>query len=254
MSITLEFTEDKMKAGTKRLLAELRLAGVNVDNLNYNKALHVFSKAVLDKPYEEVKGAYLDKQTKPEKDHRSVMILSCGSNDILVLDGLFEVATNPGTDLEIPYHALEAQAKGIARKLGVSVFEVTLPDILQEPESDEEWVELAREMGYFEPQGSIFDQFEVDHIMVDGHSTEYRIDGDWRDALENSDDPENEVIWHVEAQEGVDKYEFFFTFGELKRAQYQFKGSWVVPNASIDGDEIPIMVSFLNINLVIATR
>lgn len=250
MSITLNLTEDKMKAGTKRLLSELRLAGVNVDSLGYNKALHVFSKAILDKPYEEVKGAYFDKQSKPEHTYHFVMILSCGSNDILVVDGCYEGATNPGTDLESPYHALEAQAEGFARKLGVSVRKVTLPDILDDPESDDEWVDLAREMGYFELHGSIFDQFEADQIFVDGHYTAYSIDGDFEHQLEGSDDPDGEVIWHAEAEEGSEKYEFFFTFGELKQARYQGKGTWMVPNATNAGKLVLIPVSFMNIQPV----
>lgn len=252
MSITLNLTEEKMKAGTKRLLAELRLAGVNVDNLGYNKALHVFSKAVLDKPYEEVKGAYLDKQVKSEQPHHFVMILSCGSNDILVVDGDYKGATNTGTDLETPYYAMEAQAENFARKLGVSVVKVTLPDILEEPESDDEWVDLARDLGYFGRKNTIFEYFDgADQIFVDGHYTEYSIDGDFEHALEASEDPDSEVIWHVEAEEGSDKYEFFFTFGELKRAEYIGLGRWVIPNAA---NKVPIVVSFANIKPVCASR
>lgn len=256
MSMTLTLTEDKMKAGTKRLLAELRLAGVNVDSLGYNKALHVFSKALLDKPYEEIKGAYFDKQpkavpqTQTEFDHHSVFILMCGSNEILVVNGAYEMATNPGTDLEIPFHVLESQAENFANKWNVRCHHLRLPEILGEPESDDEWVKLAADMGYFRREGSIFDQFEADHFFVNGLSTGYDIDPEWHAILEESDDPDSEIIWSPEAEEGFDKYEFYFTFGQLKRAQYRGHGEWVVP-CGVQGSEIAIPVKFLQVNNVI---
>lgn len=248
MSITVNFTEQKMKSGTRRLLAELRNAGVDIDALGYNKALHVFSKAVLDKPYEEVKGAFLDKKEAPEQPHHFVMILSCGSNDLLVVDEVLEQATNAGTDLEIPYHALMAHAERFANKFSVKIQKVELPEVLSEPESDDEWVDLAREMGYFSPQGSIFDYLETaDQIYVSGKHTPYRLDGDWFQKLDGSESPDGEVIWHPEAEEGWDKYEWFFTFGELKGAKYQGKGQWLIPHSvAYDSDEW-VPVSFLNV-------
>jgi hypothetical protein len=154
MTVKLVMTEEKIKAGTKRLIAELELAGVCVDALGYNKALHVFSKALFDKPYEEIKATCFDKLEVDGKEHHSVYIFGCGSNDILVVDGIYYGATNPGTDMEIPYHALDAMAESRASSLGVRVYKVTLPSILNsEPESDDEWVDLADEMGYFMPWG-----------------------------------------------------------------------------------------------------
>lgn len=253
MSVTVHFTEEKMKSGTRRLLAELRQAGVNIDALGYNKALHVFSKAVLDKPYEEIKGAFFDKTSKAEKEHHSVFILACASNDILVLDGEYVMATNVGTDLEVPYSVLEAQAEALSKKYGVTFNKIVLPEVLFAPETDDEWVNLARDMGYFEAQGSIFDHLtEADQILVAGKHTPFRLDGDWFETLENSEDPDGEVIWHPEAEEGWNKYEWFFTFGELKRAKYQGAGKWLVPNAVGQDKEEDVLVSFLNIKPVSA--
>lgn len=253
MSMTLTLTEEKMKAGTRRMLAELRNAGVNVDNLGYNKALHVFSKALLDKPYEELKGAFLDQKAQVIRKHHSVCILACMSNDILVLDGEYVVATNVGTDLEMPYSALEAQAESLASKYGVKVQKIVLPEVLFAPDTDEKWVDLARDMGYLNDHGSIFDQIsEADQIFVAGKYSPFGLDGDWFDTLEGSEDPDGEVIWHPEAEEGWDKYEWFFTFGELKRAKYQGAGKWLVPNAVGNDEEADVLVSFLNVKPVSA--
>lgn len=245
MSVTVHFTEEKMKSGTRRLLAELRQAGVNIDAMGYNKALHVFSKAVLDKPYEEVKGAFLDAADESNAARHFVMILSFGSNDILVVNEVCEGATDAGTDMEIPYRALEVQAKRFAKKFGVTVQKVSLPPVLNEAESDHEWVEVARAMGFFEPQGSIFDHlWEADQIFVSGKYTPFGLDSDWHETLENSENPDAQIIWYAEAEEGFDKYEWFFTFGELKRAKYEGQGKWQVPYGKDNRDEVWIPVSF----------
>jgi hypothetical protein len=153
MTVKFVMTEEKIKAGTKRLIAELELAGVCVDALGYNKALHVFSKALFDKPYEEIKATCFDKLEADGKEHHSVFIFGCGSNDILAVDGVYQGATNPGTDMQIPYHALDAMAKIRASSLGVMVRKMTLRNIPREPESNDEWIDFAAEMGYFMPGG-----------------------------------------------------------------------------------------------------
>lgn len=256
MSITLSLTEDKMKAGTKRMLAELKLAGVNLDGLGYNKALHIFSKALLDKPYEEVKGANFDDNKDPVVNTHSVYLLRCGSDTILAVDGAYEGATNTGTDLEVPDHALSSQAQFAASKLGVSVRVVTLPNLLDAPDTDDEWVELAREMGYFEPHRSIFCHFGADQIYVNGMLSAFTIDGDWQDTLEAAfeagEDLDTEIVWHAECEEGWDKYEYFFSFGALKRATYKGHGEWLVPYNEGTDSETQIPVRFRD--LVVAGK
>ena len=235
-------TEKKLKAAAKRLPQELTAAGVDVTDLGYAKTLDILSKSLFGKPYTEVKATLLESESDVNPDAvlppPVIVEIEHGSNIILAVDGEYITATNPGTDMEIPYHAISARSSEWAARYNVGVRDADLTGLCKFPDSDDEVVALAKKMGYFSPEGSIFEEIaEAEVILVDGHANEIGLHLNWKELVEHSNFPEGEVIWMTRTYPNGE-YEpeiHLFTFEDLCSAKKQ-GDAWII-EASRERDE-----------------
>jgi hypothetical protein len=230
MSSANTMTEKKLKSAAKRLPQELSAAGVDASSLGYAKILDVLSKSLFGKPYTEVKATLLVSESTEESQPPVIVEILHGNNVILAVDGCYYTATNPGTDMEIPYHALSARSADIAARHNVGVVEADLTGLCLEADSDDEVVEMAIQMGFFRPEGSIFAELEGSGLMlVDGHANEIGLHLNWRELVEHSNYPEGEVIWLTRTYPNGQSEPVIceFTFGDLCAARKQ-GDAWII--------------------------
>lgn len=240
MSSAPVLTEKKLKAAAKRLPEELSAAGVDVSDLGYAKTLDILSKSLFGKPFTEVKATLLAVSSEPEgkEIQPAVVEIEHGSNIILAVDGAYVCATNPGTDMEIPYYALADRAASHAAEYGVGVGSADLSGLCEFADSDDEVVRMADKMGYFRPEGSFFEALDnAELILVDGLNNDITLHLNWKELVSGSDHPDGQEIWLVRTYE-TDASEpniYVFTFGDLCRARKQ-GDCWIVPESKAAGE------------------
>jgi len=235
----------KLDAIAREVQSQLSGAtSTNGKSFGLSKCRQIVSQSLFNKPYEEIKNTLLlDDSSEPQHPVDMVHLLEYGSEHILTVNGCYVVCTANGTDLQISHNDIEDRASALASDKNTSVNHVILPQVLCPEEWEyEEVVALAKTMGYFNPQGSIFEQFEKldTEIFFGGRHCPYDINGDWMGEIENEasdyyervqdgDEYEKDsyldtVIWYPELIGGYGgydgNYELYVTFRELCCANY----------------------------------
>lgn len=219
-TLTIDTARFKEMASRMRECA----AGKSTPIGSHQSALQLLAQTLFGKPYEEVKATLLDTTTVTVAP---VLLLSYGGQHILAAHGRYMNATNPGTDLEIPFRVLEGEAHRFAQSLGAPVKEIQLPQALSDGYSDDEVVALAVRMGYHYAHPSIFECLSdmsgafIDDLMF----TEPMVSDAW-DLLESTDDPDEALLWMPELRTVEGTYEHFFSFADLCDATTQDGITW----------------------------
>lgn len=251
MYSALTMTEKKMKVAAKRLPLELASAGVDTSTMGHAKTLDILSKTLFGKPFTEVKATLLAGSEPAKAVLPAVVEIEHGSNIILAIDGCYIAATNPGTDLEIPYHALAARAASEAAKHGVGVRNANLSGLCVEVESDDEVVEMAERMGFFRPEGSFFEALEnAEMVLIDGAVNEVGLHMNWEELVSDADYPNGECIWwpRTENMDGSESDFISFTFEDLCNAVCVKEGLWSISNKTENGEHYRISLKTLSVN------
>jgi len=168
----------------------------------------------------------------------SVLLLSYGSETVLTLNGQYVCSQGPGSDMEIPFAALSAQAVSLANQHGCTVSQVELPELLGEDWEIDDVLELAGKLGYFRyekpfvhllsgtPLTVIYDGVAQVESLDDDHMDAIRCDIDsgepWRDVFERK------LVWSPDFSKGFTSCELFFSYGELGRAEEIRPNVWRV--------------------------
>ena len=237
----LVVTEKKLKAAARRLNDVLANAGVNSD-LKYAESLNVFSKGLFGISYEEVLATLLNKNpalntsSGAASGADSVYLVEVGGNTIVVVNGEYDQATCPGTDLEVPYQAVVRHAESVASALGVTVQRYTMPEAIAclEVDHDGQYVDYMRMMGFFRPEGSLFEALcTADLIQINSMSI---ICADFMGADTFEDGFSlDECVWDPDCVHigEPDEYELDFSFNELCSARKTDKG-WEIYSAKCE--------------------
>ena len=224
----LVVTEQKLKNASARFRAAIKEDGVAL-NWGANKFLNEFAKAFFGRPYEEAKATFFAEGQALHEAPKSVYLVRAGSNVILVENGAYVTATNPGTDMEMSEAHIQHMAASAASRVGVEVKNYTLPEAIAELplDSDGEYVEFMERMGFFSAEGSIFEAIEkADLITVNGMSI-WHADFMDPDKLLDEGDIEGGIAWDITCLQDVDCFEFELTFGAMCKAR-RFKEGWIV--------------------------
>jgi len=171
------------------------------------------------------------------------VLATVGSNTILARNGVYVSATNPGTDMEIPYHVLYAQALAMTNGEGGVLREFEAPDVLAQVQfdSDDELVQVLDQMQLFSRDPSIFyalhDVLAVGNTKSSG-SNGITIDGDLAEQVEYfssemkimPDFLADEIVFLAitRTKKGV-IVETGLTFENLCFARYKQDQTWEVP-------------------------
>lgn len=225
----LVLTTKKLKAAAGRLSELLSEQNIHPE-WNYTQRLNVLSECLFGRPYTEAKATLLDNNSEMSDDVASVYLVTVGTNTLLVVNGEYKSATNPGTDMEVSYFDIGNIASFIASDLGVKVKEYDMPEVLAEfpVEHDGAYVDMMREMGFFRPEGSLFYAFDsAQLITINGLTVENasfmeidNFNGTFdKDAL--AWDPVSSM------DEDMNIFEYTFTLGELCQSK-RVKNGWVV--------------------------
>ena len=182
------------------------------------------------------------------------VLATVGSNTILARNGAYVSATNPGTDMEIPYHALYAQALAMTNGEGGVLREFEAPDVLSKVQfdSDDELVQVLDQMQLFSRDPSIF--YALHNVLSAGKasgSNGITIDGDLAEQVEYFSSemeimPEflaDEIVFLAitRTKKGV-IVETGLTFENLCFARYKQDQTWEVPLPTHD-DTVTVKIN-----------
>lgn len=239
------FSESKFKKMAQRLSREQRKAGVH---LPHQSVLQMLSRAIFDKPYEEVRATSFAPDTPASQSvapavniSKSVYaMLQYGNESILLKDGEYISGNYPGTDLAVSERVYMDNAKALAASFGASLIQERLPEILPEGFDTDDVIRLARKLGMLQDHDSIFNLIEESGVIkIDGRVTEYTLCGEYlsdvETAFKNGEIPFEVCIWMPETIDKVGLHEYYFTLGELSRARTSDGGkTWVAAGRVIE--------------------
>lgn len=235
MSKSIEISEQLFKNAAKRLKNNLPQ---NVENFSYNQCLQLLSQSFFCKSFEEIKSTLFEENNV----FYPVIIFHYGSESILTKNGHYVYQRCIGTDNEITEEQLYSMALSAASEHNSEVKDVYLPEILGDKLETDEVIELARMMGYFTYENTIFDLLETFNIkiIINGELCHYRLDGDYvndmiNEGYETLDDLYDHIVWHPEFTD-IDghKHELYITFKELCNASTTDQKEWIVESEGIE--------------------
>lgn len=237
-------TQSKFKKMAHRLAREQRKAGVD---LPHQSVLQMLSRAIFDKPYEEVRATSFAPETQVAQpvaqavSAKSVYtLLHYGNESILLKDGEYISGNYPGTDLFISERAFIENAKTLAGISGGELIHERLPEMLPEGFETDDVIRLARKLGMLQGHDSIYNLIEASGVIkVDGRVTEYTLSGEYlseiETAFENGESPFDVCIWMPETTDKLGLHEYYFTLGELSRARTSDGGkTWLAAGCVIE--------------------
>lgn len=222
-------SEKAFKNSAKRLREGLAELGIE---LGHAISLQLLSQSIHVKPFEELKATILTDKSQEETDKEvekgHVYIVDYFNEFMVFVNGEFVTATFTGTDAEVPFHSLLAQAEREASRLSCEVvhtkYDGDLPD---------EW-EYSYLEGIFLVSGVIEDgnpsmirEMEAMEggVIIDGQFlVKYGLDGNWQNEFREGSDVDN-TIWHPEATSEDGFYEWFVSAKEMQDAK-KVDGEW----------------------------
>jgi len=192
-------------------------------------------------------------------------VVSCGDEKKPVFSLKYVRCQGAGTDLEVSIDELHRQGEVLAKEMGTTLGEYTLPEVLGDEWEYDDVLELASDLGYGQPQLNLLETLKADDITItinEVHSL-YHIDGDWfqtvvdaaneaaEDEFESEGTPIDSsesytarlrgamkhVVWHAECEKNQALYEHFITLEMIAKATSPDGGkTWFLP-VSEDGEE-----------------
>lgn len=228
-----------------RLTEELntKKACINGKPVGFNRTLNMLSVALTDMPYEKLKlsfeGEFPENATEcnPMAIPR-VIILSYQSEHILCLDGHYVTATRAGSNVEIPYDSLLAQANTLASIRQTRVTNYVLPEVLDEDWKAEEAISLAKSLRLFDEAKPLYvSMYEGAMYLFDGIPCQYGPDEEPVFNIEDS--PFEDIIWNPEYSHDYEKYEHFITLNDIINAVRLDNKRW---RLFLDGEEVVVEI------------
>lgn len=239
-----ELTQEKFTKANKLLLKDLHSSlGIDKSALSNNQLLQKLSQAFFSKPFEEIQKTIFNESNEVSDNGVSrVFIFHYGGESILSVDGCFDISTcEPGADghKKIEFNDLFSEAEKVAKKLNAFPFsEVTLPEILESDWIEEDVITLAKKIGYFKYQTTLFGLIDSNTTknFIDGEYVPFSLDGEWEEKMigEHEEYPEEKIgdcfIWSAEVgtNKSPDFKEYFFTFNDICNAVLRDDGSWLI--------------------------
>jgi hypothetical protein len=243
MNITLDSTT--LRDMAHRLTEELntKKAYINGKPIGFNRTLNMLSVSLTDMPYEKLKLSLDAGLSGNATEYNSmaaprVIILSYKSEHILCLDGHYVNATRTGSNVEIPYDSLLAQANTLASIRQTRVAKYALPEVLDEDWGVEDAISLAKSLRLFDESQPLYvSMYEGASYMFDGILCQYGPDEDT--VFDIDDRPFENIIWHPEYSHDYIKYEHFITLNDIINAVRLDDNRW---RLFLDGKEVVVRI------------
>lgn len=247
-------TEEQMKLAASRMNSDIQERLKGDKGVSHAWLLESLSKGLFGKPYGEVRSTLLASPVEQRSGELAgnnvaprVLLIDYGSETFLTLDGQYVVSTCPGTDMELPDFAIQAQAGTLANLHDTWVHRVELPELLNEDFEADDVIDLAEMLGYFRyarPLHEILDKGPL--VIFKSAAERWALDGGYTDVFQSYADEgqpwrdtfKQEIVWTPEFESGGDKYELYFTFAELGAAKEASPNVWVLPYRTLDGTEV----------------
>ena len=251
-------TEDQMKRAVSRMNTDIHDRLSAGKSVSHAWLLESMSKGLFGKPYGEVRVTLLAEAVESGSDETAghnvaprVLLIDYGSERFLTLDGQYVTSTCPGTDMELPDFAIQAQAGTLASTHQTWVHRIELPELLNDEWEADDVIGLAEMLGYFRyarPLYELLDQSPV--VLFRSAAERWALDGDYMDELRFLIDEgqpwrqgiREEIVWSPDFTVGPDKYEFYFTLAELGAAKETAPNVWIIPSASDNDVEIRLVL------------
>jgi len=237
----LTLSEARLKTAAKHLKKEL--TALTGEKFGHAESLQLISQALFSKPFEEVKALMAQCETADAVQPVSnafnpVMLVSYGSETYLLNGADYIGMMAVGTDMEIPYRALYQQAVSLSVALGFeedALRLIDLPEILPEDYEIDDLLKVVEALGYTRYEKPLIELIEekASAALIEGHYTPYLLDGDWVGEAANEEDGcLSATVWHAECKESYEMYEFFFSLGDIGRAERVSDDEWLVPEGA----------------------
>lgn len=241
MSVTnIVISERQLKTTANRLHAAISSRIAANQNVSYGWILEALSRGMFNKPYGEVRATMLASERVANDTGNTaprVVMLEYKSDVILTLDGQYVSGSFLGTDMEIPVSALRSQADTLAGLHNSAVAYVELSELLGEHWETDDIIELAQRLGYFRYKRPLHELVDSESMIIfKGCARRDALNGDWLDDLSSRlicrEDWRSVVgfgcVWSPEFHVGFDKYEMYFSLGDLGQATEFSEGRWTV--------------------------
>lgn len=251
-------TEAQMKQATSRMNTDIRDRLDAGKDVSHAWLLESLCRGLFGKPYGEVRSTLLaapvevgSGETAGNNVAPRVLLIDYGSETFLTLDGQYVTSTCPGTDMELPDFAIQAQAGTLASLHETWVHRVELPELLNEEWEADDVIGLAEMLGYFRYARPLHELLDRGPLVIFKSAAErWVLDGDYMDelrALVDEGQPwrqgiREEIVWSPDFTVGFDKYELYCTLADLGAAKESAPNVWVIPSASGPDVEIRLVL------------
>lgn len=251
-------TEAQMKQAANRMKADIRVRLEEGKSVSHAWLLESMSKGLFGKPFNEARSTLLatpvekrSPETRSNNVAPRVLLIDYGSETFLALDGQYVTSTCPGTDMELPDFAIQAQAGTLANTYQTWVHRIELPELLNEEWEAEDVIALAEMLGYFRYARPLHELLDKGPLVIFKSAAErWALDGDYMDELQSLIDEgqpwrqglREEIVWSPDFTVGYDKYELCCTLAELGAAKEAAPNVWIVPSESGPDFEIRLVL------------
>lgn len=251
--MTYKLSEEKLKKTSKILLKDLHATlGIDKSVLSNNQLLQKISQALFSKPFEEVQKVIFAKETHIVVDTipvSRIFIFHYGGDAVLTVDGEIE-GTTFDNDEEMDFNNLFNHALLEANRLGAFPFEeVSLPTILECDWDSGDVVNLAKKMGYFTHNKTLFQLIDSSKMKIlDDLYLSFGLKDEWKTKIVSEYDGESEIgkcnIWYIEVEDDdIDENEhatyYDFTFDDICGAVLS-DGKWFINDSNRKNSEFII--------------
>ena len=260
--MSYELTQEKLSKANKKLLKDIHAhLDITKKDLSNTQLMEMLNQAFFSKPSGEVNKTILQKSklavdwgtntydVDKTKEVAKVQILHYGVQKVVTLNGEYYRALNLNLDDEISLDELKNIANQLAIVNKSYVKEVFLPEILDKFDEEDEnnIINIASEMGYFDYPETIYDLIEDSNtvVSINGGITKDTLDGEWMSEIVSEFDEDSDitdhVIWHPEIGNNLshDFMEHYITMKELNSAKKRSDGSWFI-NSDIEKNKLVV--------------
>jgi hypothetical protein len=196
-----------------------------------SKSRQLAAQGLFGKPYEELKVTHLtDYPVNAQSGVNKVLILVYAQGSVLAVNGKEVAWSVQGMSESTPYKKLLELSVTLATKCDALVQKFHVPEMLDKQNiTPTKIVELAKKMGYFAYENTLFDLIEdsATTILIDNAFCQYSLNGDWEGEVAGVAEayfeslrcdesgpqchPFDETIWYIEFA----NHEYAISFREL---------------------------------------
>lgn len=245
----LTLNEARIKSAGAYLAAQItEFTGQKFSHMN---GLQLISEALFSKSFEEIKALIeRDAQAHGTESKQSV----AGFNPVFVVNYADQAYLFDGVQMfhnisgginhPINNDGIIYRAKQVSHAYGFSdeIRVVALPSILGPTPSTDDIQQLCQKMGYMDYEFPLIDllsSYQVSHTKLNGHYSPHLLNGDWENDLisevdDNDGSADDISIWFAECQEGMDMYEFDFSFAEICAAKKINDSTWSAKSGELE--------------------